>query len=192
MREQTSLPSSGTIESVSSAERNPMPNIAKVLKDEIARIARRETNKALASVSTSALGLRRTTTDLKRRVAQLEKELSSLKKSIDVLKSAHAAAAPKTAGKARLTAKSMRNLRRRLRLSGQEFARLLGITPQVVYGWEKASGPLRVRGTTRAAILAVRGIGAREARRRLEEIKGTKKPGKTAPRRKRRVSKKTP
>jgi DNA-binding transcriptional regulator YiaG len=168
-----------------------MPNIAKVLKDEVSRLARRETNKALASISKPALGLRRTTADLKRRVAQLEKELRSLRKTIDDLAKTHPPAVPGTTEKVRITANGMRSLRRRLRLTGQELARLLGITPQVVYGWEKASGPLRMRGTTQAAILAVRSIGAREARRRLEEMKGTKKPGRRAPRRRRRVPKGT-
>ena len=152
-----------------------MPNIAKVLKDEFSRVARRETKKALTTVSKPAAGLRRTTADLKRRVAQLEKELRSLRKSIDGVAAVRQAAASETTEKARITAKGMRSLRRRLRLTGQEFARLLGITPQVVYGWDKASGPLRVRGTTRAAILAVRGIGAREARKKLGETKGSKK-----------------
>ena len=168
-----------------------MPNIAKVLKDEVSRLARRETNKALASISKPALGLRRTTADLKRRVAQLEKELRSLRKTIDDLAKAHPAAVPETTDKARITANGMRSLRRRFRLSGQEFARLLGITPQVVYGWEKASGPLRMRGTTRAAILAVRGLGAREARKRLEEKDYALTPRETVPRRKHRVPKET-
>lgn len=152
-----------------------MPNIAKVLKDEFSRVARRETKRALTSVSKPAAGLRRTAADLKRRVAQLEKELRSLRKTIDGVAAARPAAASEATDKARITAKGMRSLRRRLRLTGQEFAKLLGITPQVVYGWDKATGPLRVRSTTRAAILAVRGIGAREARKRLGETKGTKK-----------------
>ena len=80
-------------------------------------------------------------------------------------------------------AKGMRSLRRRLGVSGQDFARLLGVTAQVVYVWDKASGRLRVRRTTRAAILAIRGIGAPEAGRRLEGTKGMKKAGKTTPRR---------
>jgi len=168
-----------------------MLNIAKVLKDEVSRIARRETNKALASASRPAAGLRHTTADLKRRVAQLEREVRSLRKTIDGLTKAHPPAAPEATGRARITAKGMRSLRRRLRLSGQEFARLLGVTPQVVYLWEKANGPLRVRQTTRAGILAVRDIGAREARRKLEEMKSPKRPGKTAPGRRRRVLTKT-
>ena len=121
-----------------------MPNIAKVLKDEVSRVARRETKKAVASVSRPAAGLRRTAADLKRRVAQLEKELRLLWKTIDGQTKAHSPSAPETADKARITAKGMRSLQRRLRLSGQEFARLLGITPQVVYGWEKATGALLV------------------------------------------------
>jgi DNA-binding transcriptional regulator YiaG len=152
-----------------------MPNIAKVLKDEFSRVARRESKKALTSVSKPAAGLRRTTADLKRRVAQLEKELRLLRKSLDGISAGRQAGAVETTDKARITAKGMRSLRRRLRLSGQEFAKLLGITPQVVYGWDKASGALRVRSTTRAAILAVRGIGAREAHKRLGEAKGAKK-----------------
>ncbi|MBZ5588475.1 MAG: hypothetical protein LAO05_07925 [Acidobacteriia bacterium] len=150
-----------------------MPNIAKVLKDEVARITRGETRKALASVRRPAAGLRRTTADLKRRVAQLEKELRSLRKTIEGLAKAHPPSAAEGTDKARITAKGMRSLRRKLRLSGQEFAKLLGVSPQVVYWWEKSSGRLRVRRTTRAAILATRGIGSREARRRLAEIKGT-------------------
>ena len=151
-----------------------MPNIASVLKDEISRVARRETKKALSAVGRSAVGLRRTAADLKRRVAQLEKEMRSLQKAIGGRAKAHLPAAPETAEKARITAKGMRSLRRRLRLSGPDFAKLLGITVQVVYRWEKANGRLRLRGTTRAAILAIRGIGAREARRRLAEVKGAR------------------
>ena len=168
-----------------------MANIARVLKDEVSRIARRETNKTLASVGKPAVGLRRTTADLKRRVAQLEKELRSLRKTIDGVAKVQPAPAPESADKARITAKGVRSLRRKLRLNGQEFASLLGVTPQVVYVWEKASGPLRVRRTTRAAILAIRDIGVREARKRLEGMAGANKAGTAAPKRKRRAPKKT-
>jgi hypothetical protein len=39
-----------------------------------------------------------------------------------------------------------------------------------VYAWEQNQGALRVRASTRAAILAIRNLGAREARKRLEEM----------------------
>ncbi len=164
-----------------------MPNIAKVLKDEIARIARREAKAAVNPVKKPARGLRKTAADLRTKVASLEKEVKALQRALSGLTKAQPAAAAVIADKARITAKGVRSLRRRLRLSGQEFAKLLGITPQMVYHWDKAKGPLKVRAKTRAAILAIRDIGSREARRLLEAMKPAARPRKkAAPRRKRR------
>ena len=163
-----------------------MPNIAKILKDEISRIARREAGNAVAPVRKPARGLRRAVADLKKRVSRLEREVRSLQRAVADLGKAHRPAVPEEAVKARITAKGMRSLRRRLRLTGQDFARLLGVTGQVVYAWEKASGPLRVREKTRASILAVRDIGAREARRRLEEVRTARGHRKTARKRRKR------
>ena len=95
-----------------------------------------------------------------------------------------AQAADTAADKARLTAKGMRSLRRKLRLSGQEFAQLVGVTGQAVYAWEKGNGPLKVRAKTRAAIVAIRGIGAREAKRRLAAMNDAPQPAKAKARRK--------
>ena len=151
-----------------------MPNFAKVLKDEISRIARREAKAAVDPVRKPARGLRRTAADLRTKIASLEKEVRSLRKALDGLAKGQPAAA--AAEKARITAKGMRSLRRRLRLSGQDFAKLLGITPQMVYHWDKVQGPLSVREKTRTSILAVRDIGAREARRLLEAMKPAGRP----------------
>jgi DNA-binding transcriptional regulator YiaG len=58
-------------------------------------------------------------------------------------------------------------LRKRLDLSAAELAQLLGVSMQSVYNWEhKKSAP---RKEQVAAIVALRSIGKREARRRLEE-----------------------
>ena len=160
-----------------------MPNIAKVLKDEMARIARREANTAVAPARKPAAGLKRSAAELKRKVAALEKEVRWLRKMVAGLRPA-APTSDAAAAKARLTAKGMRSLRRKLRLTGQEFAQLVGVTGQAVYAWEKADGPLKVRSRTRAAILAVRGIGAREAKRRLAAANGAPRPAKAAARRK--------
>jgi len=152
-----------------------MPNIARILKDEIARVARREAAKTAAAVKKPTAGLRRSTVDLKRRIAVLEREVRALKNAVQKTGSGRPAAAPEKTDTARITAKGMRSLQRRLRLTGQEFAKLLGVTPQVIYSWGKAVGPLRVRRKTRAAILAVREIGAREAHRMLDESGAAKK-----------------
>jgi DNA-binding transcriptional regulator YiaG len=154
-----------------------MPNIARILKDEISRVARREAAKAVGAVRKPTVGLRRSAADLKRRIAALEKEVRALRNAVRRLGSEPTGAARERTDTARITAKGMRSLQRRLRLTGQEFARLLGVTPQVIYSWGKASGPLRVRQRTRAAILAAREIGAREAQRRLGPAGRSKKPG---------------
>ncbi len=164
-----------------------MANFAKLVKDEISRIARREAGRAVDPVRKPSKALRRSAADLKRRVAALEAEVRFLKKELGRLAGTVQSEGPKGAEKARITAKGMRSLRRRLRLSGLDFAKLLGITPQMVYTWDKASGPLRVRQTTRAAVLAVRGLGAREAKRRLAEMKGERKATRKRGRRTRRA-----
>jgi hypothetical protein len=44
-----------------------------------------------------------------------------------------------------------------------------------VYQWERKPGMLRLRDATKAAVMAVRGLGAREAKARLAEMAKVKK-----------------
>jgi DNA-binding transcriptional regulator YiaG len=136
-----------------------------------------EAAKAAAAVRKPTGGLRRSAADLKRRIAVLEREVRALRSAVQKGGTVRPTAPKEKEDASRITAKGMRSLQRRLRLTGQEFARLLGVTPQVIYSWGKATGPLRVRRKTRAAILAAREIGAREARRRLAPAERAKKPG---------------
>jgi len=70
----------------------------------------------------------------------------------------------------RVTAKGMRSLRRKLGLTQVGFARLVGVSGQNVYQWEHKRGAIRVRDATKKAIFAVRDLGARESRRRLQDM----------------------
>jgi DNA-binding XRE family transcriptional regulator len=151
-----------------------MPNIGKTIKEEIVRLARKENKSATRPLRSSAAAFRKGIAALKQQVAALEKQIKQLQKG---------PSAPVLAGnepesgdrKARITAKGLRSLRKALRLSGEEFGKLLGVSTQAVYSWERKEGPVRLRQTTRAAVLAARGLGAREARARLAE-KGVTKP----------------
>ena len=58
-------------------------------------------------------------------------------------------------------------LRRRLKLTREEFAALTGVSANTVYLWEK--GTTSPRATARAALVQLRGIGVREAKHRLAE-----------------------
>ena len=59
-----------------------------------------------------------------------------------------------------------------MRLSQADFGKLLGATPHAVYLWEKKLGALNLRDKTKAAILSVRGLAAREAKEKLAELGG--------------------
>jgi DNA-binding transcriptional regulator YiaG len=71
--------------------------------------------------------------------------------------------------KARLTSRGIRSLRKKLRLSQADFGKLVGTTPHSVYLWEKKEGALSLRDKTKVAIPSIRGLGAGEAKEKLEE-----------------------
>jgi DNA-binding transcriptional regulator YiaG len=148
-----------------------MPNVASVLKAEIARIARKEAKGAFTPVRRATARLRKDTAALKRRIVALERDMKGLQALVSKTAQAMPAPAPEEADKARITAKGIRSLRRRLKLSGEEFGLLLGITPQAVYNLEKGKGALRVRASTRTGLLTLRGIGAKEARESLQVMR---------------------
>ena len=159
-----------------------MPNIAKVLREEISRIARKEAKAAVTPIRKPAVAVRRGVADLKRRVALLEKQVKSLNASLAKILQPEPVAAP-AGSRNWISGKGVRSLRKRLGLSQDEFAKLVGVTPNGVYIWERKPGMLRMRDATKAAVMAVRGLGAREARLRLAGMAKAKK-GKKGGRRK--------
>ena len=54
-------------------------------------------------------------------------------------------------------------------MSQAELAELVGVSEQSVYMWEQRDGPLKLRDTSKSALLDLREIGVREARARLGE-----------------------
>lgn len=155
-----------------------MPNIARVLKEEISRIARKEAKVAVAPVRRPSVRARRDVAELKRRLAALEKASRQLLARLAKIEGAQPAPAQEeSAAREWISGKGIKSLRRRLGLSQSQFAKLVGVSDQAVYNWESRSGMLKLRSATKASVFAVRGIGAREARRRLEEAQPAKKKG---------------
>ena len=145
-----------------------MPNIARVLRDEITRLARKEAKAAVTPVRKPGIQARKSLADLKNRIAALEKAGREIQDLLSTLLANMPATPVAEKDKARITAKGMRALRRKLRLTKKDFGRLIGVTDQAVNLWEKKSGALRLKGVTRTAILGIRGLGAREVRKRLD------------------------
>lgn len=165
-----------------------MPNIAKVFKDEIARIARKEAKQAVAPFRKPTSAARRTFADLKRRVVALEKENKRLSAELSQVPRPDPLEASAKA-KGWISGRGVRSLRLKLGLTQEAFARLVGVSSNAVYQWERKSGMLHLRGNTRAAVMATRKLGARDAKARLAEMKPVRK-AKPAGRRGRRKAKK--
>jgi DNA-binding transcriptional regulator YiaG len=150
-----------------------MSNVVKILKAEIARISKKEAKSATQAIGKSNTWLRKTVADLKKRLVLLEKENKRLIVTIKKFQVAQPEDMEQEEGKkARFTSKGIRALRKKLRLSQADFGKLLGATPHAVYLWEKKLGALNLRDKTKAAILSIRGLGAREAKEKLKEIGG--------------------
>ena len=147
-----------------------MPNIASVLKAEILRLAAKAVRTAVAPLKKEKVALKRTARDLRRRVKKLEQDNEILLAEQERHRKLVVGAIPADTLTIRITAKGMRSLRRKLGLTQVEFARLVGVSGQNVYQWERKEGPIRVRNATKKAIFSVRDLGAREARRRLEDM----------------------
>ncbi len=142
-----------------------MPNIASVLKEEIARVARKEVRSETETLKKTSAQYRSDIAALKRRVSELEKLIARAGKAKPSV--------PVTSDRGepmRYSAKGLNAQRQRLGLSGPEMATLLGVSTQTIYNWE--AGKSRPRQQQMAAIGAIRGMGKKEAAAKLQEMAG--------------------
>lgn len=146
-----------------------MANLNVVLKDEINRIARKVVRPLVQSVKSSSATYRRSIAQLKKDVLTLRRELGALRRSAAASRAESKGPAAEVAA-VRFSGRSVVSQRKRLGLSAADFARLLDVTGQTVYNWEKGKRP---RSAQVAALGALRSIGRREAQQRLEELRGS-------------------
>jgi DNA-binding transcriptional regulator YiaG len=146
----------------------PMPNIASVLKQEIARVARREIRGQIETLRKASAQQRRGIAALKRSVASLERQVGML--SGTIRKSETAPAEVGSEQRIRFSSKGIRSMRRRLGLSAGEFARLVDVSAQSIYNWEREV--TRPRATQVKALAELRGMGKKEIASRLEALDG--------------------
>jgi DNA-binding transcriptional regulator YiaG len=140
-----------------------MPNIATVLKEEIARVARKGVRGETQRLKSASAQYRTEIAALKRRVSALEQQMKRLGKASS--RKNQAVELPDPASALRFSAKGLAAKRRRLGLSAAEMASLLGVSAQSIYKWE--DGKARPRASQLPAIAELRKIGKREATARL-------------------------
>ena len=166
-----------------------MSNVVKILKAEIARISKKEAKSATQAIGKSNTWLRKTVADLKKRLVLLEKENRLLVATMKKYQIRQPETPDQEEGKkARFTSKGIRALRKKLGLSQADFGKLLGTTPHSVYLWEKKERALNLLDKTKAALLSIRGLTARDAKEKLAEGQTKRKKSETAARRQRRRS----
>jgi DNA-binding transcriptional regulator YiaG len=146
-----------------------MPNIGALLREELSRLSRKEARRQLDAVKKASAQYRRHIAALKRQMVTLERQVSVLVKSVYDARPAKAAPVGET--RVRFVAKGLRSQRERLGLSAAQYAKLVGVSTQSIYNWER--GVARPRAEQITQLAALRRMGAREARARLAQLGGT-------------------
>lgn len=142
-----------------------MPNIASVLKEEVLRLARKEVRRETEGLKKASVQYRSDIAALKRRVATLEKQASHADKR--AARSSAQEGTPEEAGRMRFSAKGLAKHRQRLGVSAADMGVLLGVSAQTIYNWEAEKS--RPRPSQMAAIAALRAMGKRQAKAKLQE-----------------------
>jgi DNA-binding transcriptional regulator YiaG len=140
-----------------------MANIGKVLKDEIVRLSRK-------NAGSIGKPLKAELRSMKRQIRALTLDVKALevivrKGAAPKVKTEAAEAAP--AGRA-FTGKGIKALRRKLKITQVELARLANVSPQAVVMWERKAGKIRFRHATAESLSAIRGMRKADVKAALE------------------------
>ncbi len=141
-----------------------MANLASVMKAEIARLARKEAKAAVDPLRKANAGYRRDIAALKREVTALSRQLKTAAKGSKARDEAPADAGEER--RLRFQAKGLKSHREKLGISAAEYGQLAGVSAQSIYNWE--AGKTVPRQAQVAALAELRGLGKREAAKRLE------------------------
>ncbi len=145
-----------------------MPNLGSVLKDEIRRLARREIKSQVAVTKRAATQHRRDIAELKRLVKDLVTRVGFLESQEKKRVKKPVVEAP--AGQVRFSPRWLKVHRQKVGLSAADYGRLVGVSGLTVYNWESGKG--KPRREKVAVLAAMRGLGKREALKRLEMMGG--------------------
>ena len=145
-----------------------MPNIAGVLKEEIRRLAKKEIKAQIGTTKQAMATYRSDIAQLKRTLSQQEKEIKLLKKQ-----QGQSQTKEEPSESVRFSARSVKAQRQRLGLSAADYGKLVGVSSLTIYSWEH--GASHPRKAQLAALVAIRGIGKREALMKLAELTLKKK-----------------
>ena len=157
-----------------------MPNIGVLLKDEIRRLAKKEVRAVVLPLKKKVAELTRTNAALKKKVPILEKAVARLEKEAEARQLQAVREGEKEVEGVRIGPRSVAAQRKRLQLTRAEFGSLAGVSANTIYLWE--TGEVSPREKSRAVLVGLRKLGAREAKKLL----AAEKPEEKGPKRKSR------
>jgi len=128
------------------------------VRAEVLRLVGRELRQQIVPLANTVRELRRTLSQTQQQVAQLGKRVP--KPAEDVPVSPTLEATEEEIAKSRTSPGLMRALRRRLGITQNQLAMLIGVTHSAVAQWE--TGTTRPQGKNRAAIVALRKLSRRQ------------------------------
>lgn len=135
------------------------------LNDHVERLSRRATKPQIRHLRRAAAQYRRDIAALKRMVQGLARRLQLLEKQSR--RAGAASPASESASHVRFSPAGLKSHRLRLGLSAKNYGRLIGVSGLTVYNWEARKS--RPRQSQLARIVAIRGLGKREALHRLDQ-----------------------
>jgi DNA-binding transcriptional regulator YiaG len=163
-----------------------MTTLAVALKDEIRRLARKEIKAHTGPTAQAVAQFRREIAKLKRQSRESEKKIAFLEAQERKRLGAPASTNGADEG-GRFSARSVKAQRRRTGLSAADYAKLVGVSGLTIYNWE--NGKSRPRKEQLASLVAVRGLGKRQAQQKLALLQAADKQisakGRRGPRKKR-------
>lgn len=145
-----------------------MPNIASILKDEIARIARKEIRAETERLKKASTQYRSEIAALKRQVVDLQREVTRLSNANGAAKAAATAEDGIDVSKLRWSPAKLTRHRERLDLSYTGMGIVLNATGQSVKNWEDGARPGKVH---LAKIAQLRTLSKRQARAIVDTAK---------------------
>ncbi len=136
-----------------------MPNIALVLKAEIARISRKEARSETERLQTMVAQQRKELVALKRQVTALEKSLVQVLRSARKESAAVSPVSTQAAGgpTIKFSAAKLIKHRQLLGITANEYGALVGVTGQSIYKWEAGKAFPRSQQLERASALLAMG-----------------------------------
>jgi DNA-binding transcriptional regulator YiaG len=142
-----------------------MANLAATLKEEIQRLAKKEIKAQTGSTKQAVAQYRREIAKLKRQTREQDKKIAFLETQ-ERKRLGQTKGDAETVEGIRFSARSVRAQRERIGFSAKDYATLVGVSPLTIYNWEH--GKSRPQKAQLTALVAIRGIGKREALAKLK------------------------